>query len=110
MPGNGMPQRAGVAQLVERQPSKLAVAGSTPVARSSNGDRSTGPREKPVRESGGTSVVVDVAQLVELRIVDPAAAGSSPVIHPRFSKCHHENVILSEAKDLDFTRARSSIG
>ena len=26
--------------------------------------------------------MVDVAQLVELRIVDPAAVGSSPIIHP----------------------------
>ncbi len=32
-------QRAGVAQLVERQPSKLNVAGSIPVARSLAGRR-----------------------------------------------------------------------
>ena len=32
---HGQPVRAGLAQLVERQPSKLRVAGSHPVSRSS---------------------------------------------------------------------------
>jgi hypothetical protein len=27
---------------------------------------------------------VDVAQLVELRVVVPAVVGSSPIVHPRF--------------------------
>jgi hypothetical protein len=31
--------------------------------------------------------MVDVAQLVEPRIVIPAVAGSSPVVHPTFQKC-----------------------
>ena len=30
--------------------------------------------------------MVDVAQLVEPRIVIPAVAGSSPVVHPTFGK------------------------
>ncbi len=30
--------------------------------------------------------MVDVAQLVEPRIVIPVVAGSSPVVHPTFSK------------------------
>ena len=34
MQGEGVSKRAGVAQLVELQPSKLDVAGSNPVARS----------------------------------------------------------------------------
>ncbi len=31
--------------------------------------------------------MVDVAQLVEPRIVIPAVAGSSPVVHPTFAGC-----------------------
>ena len=31
-----------------------------------------------------TLTMVDVAQLVELRIVIPAVVGSSPIVHPRF--------------------------
>ena len=31
--------------------------------------------------------MVDVAQLVEPRIVIPAVAGSSPVVHPTFDGC-----------------------
>lgn len=27
--------------------------------------------------------MVDVAQLVELRIVDPAVVGSNPIVHPK---------------------------
>ena len=43
--GVGRLEQAGVAQLVERQPSKLNVAGSNPVARSSAGRRPRRPRE-----------------------------------------------------------------
>ena len=72
---------AGVAQLVELQPSKLVVAGSTPVARSKF--HIAGMRPGISGEACNEfDNVVDVAQLVELRIVVPAAAGSSPVIHP----------------------------
>src|SRR5262245_55493319 len=39
--------RAGVAQLVEHQPSKLRVAGSSPVARSEDCSRSSVGRARP---------------------------------------------------------------
>ena len=38
--------------------------------------------EAVVRQ-GFDGEVVDVAQLVEPRIVDPVVAGSSPVVHPK---------------------------
>jgi hypothetical protein len=37
-----------------------------------------------VTVAAGLRTLVDVAQLVELRIVIPAVAGSSPVVHPIF--------------------------
>jgi hypothetical protein len=52
---------AGVAQLVEHQPSKLRVAGSSPVARS------------------GTQRVARVAQLVEHILGKDEVTGSIPV-------------------------------
>ena len=52
---------AGIAQLVERQPSKLNVASSNLVSRSN---------------------VVSVVQLVEREFVVLVVAGSSPVVHP----------------------------
>ena len=39
----------------------------------------------------GPKTLVDVAQLVELRIVIPAVAGSSPVVHPIFDARHPRN-------------------
>ena len=37
--------------------------------------------------------MVDVAQLVEPRIVIPAVAGSSPVVHPTFLRVRVESVV-----------------
>ena len=51
---------AGVAQLVERQPSKLNVAGSNPVSRS--------------------KFVADIAQLVERILGRDEVTGSNPVV------------------------------
>ena len=40
--------------------------------------------------------MVDVAQLVEPRIVIPAVAGSSPVVHPTFHEGFESSSVLSE--------------
>ena len=41
--------------------------------------------------------MVDVAQLVEPRIVIPAVAGSSPVVHPTFDKgCESSSALLEK--------------
>ena len=60
---------AGVAQLVERQPSKLNVASSTLVSRS-------------ILFIMENSYMVIVVQLVERQFVALVVAGSSPVDHP----------------------------
>ena len=71
---------AGVAQLVEHQPSKLRVAGSSLVSRSAR--RDSGEKQN---NSGGISkaafFVVDagIAQLVEHQLPKLRAAGSNPV-------------------------------
>ena len=78
--------RAGVAQMVEHRPSKPIVAGSIPVARSSSMvEVEPSPARFKSSQPGNPErdLMVDVAQLVELRIVDPAAVGSSPIIHPK---------------------------
>ena len=65
--------------------------------------------------------MVDVAQLVELRIVVPAVVGSSPIVHPRFvrrsdvSRDTFTVVSLKNCRDLRRSydrqlRAISSIG
>ena len=56
---------------IEHQPSKLRVAGSSPAGRA---------RPRPTVVS-----MVDVAQLVEPRIVDPVVVGSSPIVHPKYA-------------------------
>jgi hypothetical protein len=40
--------------------------------------------------------MVDVAQLVEPRIVIPAVAGSSPVVHPTFAGCESSSALLGK--------------
>ena len=40
--------------------------------------------------------MVDVAQLVEPRIVIPAVAGSSPVVHPTFDGCESSGALLEK--------------
>jgi hypothetical protein len=40
--------------------------------------------------------MVDVAQLVEPRIVIPAVAGSSPVVHPTFAGCESSSALLEK--------------
>jgi hypothetical protein len=42
--------------------------------------------------------MVDVAQLVEPRIVIPAVAGSSPVVHPTFKRW--EELVFAVGKGL----------
>ena len=61
---------AGVAQLVERQPSKLNVASSTLVSRSI------------LLKMIQFIIMVTVVQLVERQFVALVVAGSSPVSHP----------------------------
>src|SRR5579884_1595044 len=89
---------AGVAQLVERQPSKLNVAGSNPVSRST------------ARPTGRPSVVagsLGATRLVHLRGLRPAGldsvhSGSNPVSRsestefppsfpPNANPAHHED-------------------
>jgi hypothetical protein len=40
--------------------------------------------------------MVDVAQLVEPRIVIPAVAGSSPVVHPTLTGCESSSALLEK--------------
>ena len=54
---------------IEHQPSKLRVAGSSPAGRATRADK--------LKVS-----MVDVAQMVEPRIVIPVVVGSSPIVHP----------------------------
>ena len=44
--------------------------------------------------------MVDVAQLVEPRIVIPAVAGSSPVVHPTFKALGESRVVQCFEKGL----------
>ena len=60
---------AGVAQLVERKPSKLDVAGSSPVSRSG----------QQVQVRGGQGGDARVAQLVEHTLGKGEVTGSIPV-------------------------------
>jgi hypothetical protein len=64
--------RAGIAQLVEREPSKLGVAGSSPVSRSK---RSRRPDD--LRHSRGEA---HVAQSVEHFLGKEEVMGSIPVV------------------------------
>src|SRR5262249_31697334 len=64
---------AGIAQLVEHQPSKLRVAGSSPVS------RSTGRRVSSIG-GNGTRVRAHVAQSVERVLGKDEVTGSNPVM------------------------------
>ena len=44
--------------------------------------------------------MVSVAQLVELRIVVPEAAGSSPVTHPTYNTGDFDKIFSAEAKKM----------
>ena len=76
---------AGVAQLVERQPSKLNVAGSSPVARLTPGPARTGDLGCEKSDSRGTTVprcardAARVAQSVERILGKDEVTGSIPV-------------------------------
>ena len=61
---------APVAQGIEHRPSKPGVAGSNPAGRA---------MKQAFRMN---DTLVDVAQLVEPRIVIPAVVGSNPIVHP----------------------------
>ena len=74
-PTNTLFEIAPVAQGIEHRPSKPGVAGSNPAGRAMSHASS--------RMNGDT--LVDVAQLVEPRIVIPAVVGSSPIVHPILS-------------------------
>ena len=63
-----------VAQRIEHRPSKPRVAGSIPAG------RANWREEARIRVS-----MVDVAQLVEPRVVIPAVVGSSPIVHPNLA-------------------------
>jgi hypothetical protein len=79
---------AGVAQLVEHQPSKLRVAGSSPVSRSMSwvcGSSSVGRASASQAEGRGFEsrfplYCADVAQLVERFLGKEEVTGSIPVI------------------------------
>jgi hypothetical protein len=62
---HGQPVRAGIAQLVERQPSKLRVAGSNPVSRSN---------------PWGWGHLAHVAQAAEHFLGKEEVTGSIPVV------------------------------
>ena len=66
-------KNAPVAQGIEHRPSKPGVAGSNPAGRAKD------------RKELNDDTLVDVAQLVEPRIVIPAVVGSSPIVHPIFA-------------------------
>src|SRR5687767_14925704 len=71
----GLARAAGVAQLVERKPSKLDVAGSSPVSRSTIEGRGS-------RERGGHSATQEtarVAQSVEHTLGKGEVIGSIPI-------------------------------
>ena len=53
--------------------------------------------------------MVDVAQLVESRIVIPVVAGSSPVIHPKFQANVAELVDALDLGSSGVTRESSSL-
>jgi hypothetical protein len=54
---------------------------------------------------------VDVAQLVEPRIVIPAVVGSSPIVHPIFTMASNQMALASSAgTPHDGSWAVSSIG
>ena len=61
----------------------------------------------------GCGMMVDVAQLVEPRIVIPVVVGSNPIVHPKYSKNSHGKVAkLVDALDLGSsgaTRESSSL-
>ena len=65
-----------------QRPAAPTCASSPPTARSSTAARSPARAESGAPRRYARSVLVGVAQLVELRVVVPAAAGSSPVAHP----------------------------
>ena len=69
---------AGVAQLVEHQPSKLRVAGSTPVSRS--GIRKRCFLDSELNENFLVSNRAHVAQEVEHLLGKEEVTGSSPVV------------------------------
>src|SRR6266851_2340083 len=94
-PGSGGTRRAGIAQLVEREPSKLGVAGSSPVSRSSKPRCANAIVPLPSREgvrvrlqavgnyivwncSSATSA--HVAQSVEHFLGKEEVTGSNPVV------------------------------
>jgi hypothetical protein len=70
--------RAGVAQLVEREPSKLGVAGSNPVSRSMDGFRRLGDRVGIDCEEDID--FAHVAQPVEHFLGKEEVTGSIPVV------------------------------
>ena len=73
----GAKARAGVAQLVEREPSKLGVAGSNPVSRSRNDQRVRG---LVWRNDRGVRRFAHVAQPVEHFLGKEEVTGSIPVV------------------------------
>jgi hypothetical protein len=76
--------KAGVAQLVEHQPSKLRVAGSRPVSRSNllRGFLRGSAEHQPGRQVRLTTIVrvAHVAQQVEHFLGKEEVTGSSPVV------------------------------
>src|ERR1700757_2470292 len=70
--GCWLPGWAGIAQLVEREPSKLGVAGSNPVSRSIS-------RIVP-RSVSGDKIWAHVAQSVEHFLGKEEVTGSNPVV------------------------------
>ena len=69
--------RAGVAQLAEHQPSKLRVAGSTPVSRSR---LETGVKKGMMREYPSGCCRAHVAQSVERVLGKDEVSGSIPLV------------------------------
>ena len=78
-------QRAGIAQLVEREPSKLGVAGSSPVSRSNSSPFQPGMPRAAQGWFGNLEQRLDkanahVAQSVEHFLGKEEVMGSNPVV------------------------------
>ena len=74
----------GISERIDDRPSVKSWK-SRVSARPTRGQKQAAP-SAPTREDGALRLftMVDVAQLVEPRVVIPVVAGSNPVVHPIF--------------------------
>ena len=80
-PAGCRPSRRGNSSVVERQPSKLGVAGSNPVSRSIAQVRASQAASRPAGPAWtGNTIEAHVAQSVEHVLGKDGVTGSSPVM------------------------------